>query len=295
MTVLRILKRHDVPPRPSAARGWQDTEQARRKMVTAYQSGLSVINTAKRFHTSARKVQRVLDDAGQHRHPGGKRRYTADEPAEFARLYRSGASLQDIATQFGTNAITISGYLRREGVQLRPLGAPAFWTEERKAEAARRYAEGEHIKDIAAAMGCGIDTASRTLIEMGVHQPRNWTLRGPAHHSWQGGRIIDGQGYVRVKVPDVDRPLADRTRTGYMMEHRLVMARQLGRRLLPGENVHHKRPNSKADNSPGNLELWITVQPSGQRVEDVVEWATEMLGRYAPERLMDASRCRTAS
>jgi len=64
-----------------------------------------------------------------------------------------------------------------------------------------------------------------------------------------------------------------------MLEHRYVIEQKLGRYLLPGENVHHIDGN-KLNNAPENLELWVTRQPQGQRIEDAVAWAREILQRY---------------
>lgn len=97
------------------------------------------------------------------------------------------------------------------------------------------------------------------------------------------GKMGEGtvrNGYRLIFKPD--HPNA--TASGQIREHIYVMSEHLGRPLLPHENVHHKN-GVRDDNRLENLELWTTAQPSGQRVEDKVDWAIQLLLLYKPEAL----------
>lgn len=98
---------------------------------------------------------------------------------------------------------------------------------------------------------------------------------------YEGGWRLNAHGYLTRTVRS-SGTTALQNRTEF--QHRTVVEAQIGRNLLPEETVHHKN-GVRTDNRIENLELWSSRQPAGQRVEDKVQYALEILELYAPERI----------
>lgn len=129
--------------------------------------------------------------------------------------------------------------------------------------------------------GCSIEGCPEPHLAKGYCSPHYWRnkngyamnkpLRKMRPGEW-GEWFKNPKGYIVRQ-----RTLGGKKRK--QSQHRYVMEKHLGRKLLAHENVHHIN-GVKDDNRIENLELWSTSQPSGQRIADKIEWAVEFLSQY---------------
>ncbi len=109
---------------------------------------------------------------------------------------------------------------------------------------------------------CPICTKQRWVTFRG--DPKGYKLRcqpcfakqsiGVEHPNWKGGRVHRTEGYIGVRVYPEDFFYSMADASGYVAEHRLVMAKLLNRCLLPWEIIHHKN-GDRTDNRCENLQL----------------------------------------
>lgn len=127
----------------------------------------------------------------------------------------------------------------------------------------------------------GCDTKSRKE-GMCVKHHRRWQRNGSPHRlarqKPEGHVTRKKNGYCYIKIDN-----------NWIPEHRHIMSEHLGRELHEDETVHHIN-GVKEDNRLENLELWASNHPPGQRIEDQIEWALELLEKYEPDREVFSDR-----
>lgn len=104
----------------------------------------------------------------------------------------------------------------------------------------------------------------------------------------KGGRIKASGSYVSIRVypEDFFYPMADIR--GYIYEHRLVVAKALGRCLHRWEIVHHKKGAAKDDNRyPETLQL-VTDDRHKQItiLENRIKWLEERVLKLEVENVL---------
>lgn len=195
----------------------------------------------------------------------------AEVAAGWASRYLAGEGLTDIAKETGYDYKTIRRVLVAQGVDIRNVGGRKVPLAFNAEDVIARNQAGESCYFIARSLGTYANKVANAIRDAG-HEPIDGrTRRGSQNPIRKERRRPSKEGYVTVVLDPPDYHFCG-TRTGKssrsMLEHRLVMARKLGRALYPYENVHH-RNGDRADNRLDNLELWERGQPPGQRATEV--------------------------
>lgn len=225
------------------------------QIVEEYERNKSTYKVAKLFGISDKTVTRILRLRGIPRvglqHYRDNATMFVGQEQEIWEAYNSGMTFAELREKFGEASDYAYKYaIRRVGGVLREHNAKPLRPVELQT-IKDMNAGGVGQEDIAYALGRSQSFVSRWMRKNGIpRQAAKYNLHG----MWKGGRIKDGSGYYRVLLPDDDTYRVMTMNDGYVMEHRLVMARHLDRPLLRTETVHHIN-GDKADNRIENLQL----------------------------------------
>lgn len=191
------------------------------------------------------------------------RKLSPQQEQRVVTLYRDDKqSIMYIARELKVSDDVVYFALKRAGVELRPRGIGGLRSTSRlKADqAVALYVSGVGCEEVAKKFGVTMTTVTRWVRASGYEVRPKGFQQGADHPGWNGGRITGPGGYIQVLLRRGDqffemgqhRNEPDTHR--YVFEHRLVMAHQLGRALLPGETVHHL-DGDRSNNKPSNLQL----------------------------------------
>ncbi len=230
-----------------------------------YVSGQSCLKVGRALSISETTVYRILVRHGvplERRDPrGNKRKFDTETERRMSALYSSGVRTSAIAEQFGCSVDTVRGLVKRNGVRVLRGNRIREFSPADVAEMATRWLAGESQTAIGRAMGVSQSIVSRVLRSAG-HEKEHRKPVGPNHGSWRGGRVRLQGGYVGIRLAIDDDLYGMGQNKAYVLEHRLVMARSLGRALLPTETVHHIN-GIRDDNRIENLQLRQGVHGAG--------------------------------
>ena len=233
---------------------------------------------------------------------------------EIELMYKGGWKIKDIAKKYGCSLSTIQYHLKKAGVEKRSSRDYNSYGEATKktplpdtSVMASMYERGLPLKSIAESFGCSVSTVRSRLIKNGTQIRNNGDYpvtdrqrearrengaksKGTVRSDETKSRISTAKkqyrkrddyefgghetkrkdGYVKVFVPDHPHATSD----GFVMKHTLVMERELGRLLAPGEVVHHIN-HIRDDNRIENLELMTIKEHSSLHSKE--RWNTAAL------------------
>lgn len=186
------------------------------------------------------------------------RRINESQEQEILELHHQGHAASVIARTLDVPADTVRRTMKRMGLELVRTGRRSGVTPVQISEMVGHYLNGVSTTEIGKKYDLSATTAADYIRDAGCAIRPAGFRNGDEHHAWMGGRHISEDGYVRVWLTSGDTlyEMAQKhsKNGGYILEHRLVMAKYLGRPLREYETVHHIDGN-KLNNHIDNLQL----------------------------------------
>lgn len=225
------------------------------QILEAYETHRSAYRVAKVLGIGDTTVYRVLQKhqiarTGLDDYRTSITRFQGQED-EIRKWYESGETLDQIRRRLGGGSdYAIKHAINRAGGTLRDNPAPTIKDGELE-QIRAMHESGLGQTAISLALNRSQSFVSRAMRRNGIstHQ-----AKGHNHSNWKGGRFLTGEGYIRAWVAPDDPLVSMANNSGHVLEHRLVMARALGRPLRSTESVHHIN-GDRADNRIENLQL----------------------------------------
>lgn len=168
---------------------------------------------------------------------------------KIAKRFAAGATFAQLRREFGGSTDAIRSAIVRGGGALPPNQKPKLTDAEKRA-ALEFVAAGNSPTEAARFIERPPTTIIALARSAGIKGPPRIGRRSP---NWRGGEI-PYHGYIRAWVSPDDRFAGMRDSAGYVLKHRLVMARALGRPLGRHETVHHI-DDDRFNNILSNLQL----------------------------------------
>lgn len=223
------------------------TPEKRQKAIDLYLSGKTLVECCAILLAGSLTIQKYLREAGVKLRPAAKRPWSPEKVARCVQLYIEGYSQDEVARLVGCAQWMVCKVLGEQGVESRHR-----WHQERKDRLAEMYLGGATMAQCCHAMQTNKKTIKLHLRKMRIAIRPYEPHRGADCGAWKGGRQVDEDGYIHIRLPfgHPDYP-------GYMPEHRMKMEEYLGRRLTRSEVVHHKNKD-KHDNRIENLQLFAS-------------------------------------
>ncbi len=230
------------------------TQEQREDIVKRYQAGESLAQIGRSYGTKYETIGKYLKEWGIPIQTYIKRKVTPAQEITICNRYANGESPKLLAEEFGMHVFTIRNIVEANGGEINPKGQQyrRFTVEELETMRHMRD-QGDSQNAIAVALGTSQITVSRVMRENGIVPNHVGHLSGEKHGSWNGGAHMNGE-YREIWLDPSDPMASMGNRQGYIMEHRLVLARKLGRPLKSHETVHHIN-GDKLDNRPENLQV----------------------------------------